>query len=127
MASAEIAAVQPVREDLDGPYKQYNLDMKVRRKRKRAQRVTVSPRVRARASMHMSARRLRAPSSARVRCARVPPPRHHALVGRVSAPARGRDGSHAAALKHTPFGVPAAALRARARPARAARRPSSRR
>ena len=30
MASAEIAATQPVREDLDGPYKAYNLDLKAR-------------------------------------------------------------------------------------------------
>ena len=30
MASAEIAATQPVREDLDGPYKAYNVDLKAR-------------------------------------------------------------------------------------------------
>jgi hypothetical protein len=30
MASAELAAVQPVREDLDGAYKAYNLDLKAR-------------------------------------------------------------------------------------------------
>ncbi len=29
--SAEVAATQPVREDLDGPYKAYNLDLKARR------------------------------------------------------------------------------------------------
>jgi hypothetical protein len=73
MASAEIAAVQPVREDLDGPYKQYNLDMKVRltaKARATPTRDGVSSRAR-RASVRMNALRCAARAKQRARALRT--------------------------------------------------------